>query len=60
MKKPTKTDRLTDDAFHEVRMSEPARVTATRWYDGDEAAEKQIRAIALEKARERGAKIPKP
>lgn len=60
MKKPTKSQRLTDQAFREVRLQEPARVTATRFYEGNEAAEKQLRAIALDKAREKGARIPRP
>jgi hypothetical protein len=56
----SKSRQKVDAAFREVRMKEPARVTATRMYEGDAAAEKQLRAIALSKAREAGARIPKP
>lgn len=57
MPKQTKSRRLTNAAFREVRRQEPARVSATRFTDGDAAAERQLRAIALEKARANGARI---
>lgn len=56
----TRTERIKAAAFREVRANEPPRVTATRWYDGAAAAERQIRGIALAKARADGAKIPRP
>jgi hypothetical protein len=56
----TKSQQKVDAAFRETRLKEPARVTVTRWYEGDAAAEKQLRAIALDKARDAGARIPRP
>lgn len=60
MSKETKSQRLVTKAFREVRANPPDRVNWTRGVKGDEAAEEQIRAIALDKAREAGAKIAGP
>mgnify|MGYP000926709609 CR=1 FL=1 len=60
MSKPTKTERLKNRAFHRIRANEPARVAETRAKRGDAAAEAQIRAIALDEVRRRGARIGKP
>ena len=46
-------------AFHEVMHNEPAVVGKTRRKKGKAAARKQKVAIALSKARRRGAKVPK-
>lgn len=47
-------------AFREVRFYPPERVKAVRRRDGDDAAEQMIQAIALDRAREMGARIGKP
>ena len=48
-----------ESAFHEVNENEPAVVAKTRKKKGAAAAQKQKVAIALSKAREAGANIPK-
>ena len=58
-KKPTKTRRLVRNAFREVTRNEPKAVKRTRRKKGARAAKKQRIAIALRKARRRGARIPK-
>jgi hypothetical protein len=60
MKKPTKTDKITDRAFREVHARTPVAVQKTFAMHGPVAAKKQRTAIALSKAREYGARIPKP
>lgn len=59
MPKKPKSRKLTDAAFREVHENPPSRVTRTRKKKGKAAAEKQMRAIALSKARAKGARIPK-
>jgi len=46
-------------AFHEVSENEPAIVAKTRKKKGPAQARKQKVAIALSKARQAGAKVPK-
>lgn len=46
-------------AFHEVKKNPPAILAKTRKKSGKEQARKQAVAIALSKARQHGAKIPK-
>ena len=58
-KKPSKTRRLTTAAFREVHEKQPKRVTLTIGTYGKERGEKQRIAIALDKARQKGARIPK-
>lgn len=58
-KKPTKTRRLVRNAFREVARNEPRAVKRTRRKKGARAAKKQRIAIALSKARAKGAKIRK-
>lgn len=48
-----------DEAFHEVHHDEPAIVGQTRRKKGAAAAERQRTAIALEKSRDAGVKIPR-
>lgn len=55
----TKSERLKKAAFHEVEQNEPAVVSKTRRKKGGAAAEAQKVAIALNKAREAGARIPR-
>jgi hypothetical protein len=55
----TKAQKKVHAAFREVHEDEPGIVAHTREKYGKEAAEKQRVAIALSKAREAGAKIPK-
>ena len=50
---------LKNNAFSEVSRYEPERVKATRRKFGDEAAQRQLRAIALDRARELGVDIPR-
>lgn len=59
MPKHTKTERLKNAAFREVKRSPPARLKRTRRKKGKEAARKQSIAIALSKARAKGARIKK-
>lgn len=58
-KKGTKTRKLTDAAFAEVLYSPPKAVERTAKKKGKAAAKKQMTAIALDKARRAGARIPK-
>lgn len=60
MPKQTKSARLKTAAFRDVRANEPVRVVETRAKRGTAAAEAQIRAIALDEARRRGARIARP
>lgn len=57
-KKPTKTEKKVAEAFHEVHTNVPSTVKATGKTGA--AKEKMLTAIALNKAREKGADIPKP
>ncbi|HEY7233890.1 MAG TPA: hypothetical protein VH539_07055 [Gemmatimonadaceae bacterium] len=57
-RKPTKTEVLTQSAFHEVTHNPPKIVKNTRKKKGRSAAAKQRVAIALNKARAAGAHIP--
>ena len=59
-KKITKTRRLKDSAFRELKRNEPKRVAQTRRKKGAKAARRQNIAIALDKARKKGARIKKP
>lgn len=58
MPKPTRSRLLRDNAFSETKRYDRA-IGAIREQHGEEAARKVTTARALEKARERGAKIPK-
>lgn len=58
-KRKTKTERLKDQTFHEVKHNPPDRVYATEEKRGKKAADKQRIAIALDKARQKGARILK-
>lgn len=55
--KKSKSDQIVHDAFRELHMKEPDRARLTRLYKGEEAAKKQVQAIALDLARSRGAKV---
>jgi hypothetical protein len=58
--KPTKSQRLVRKAFHEVHHNAPNVVSATIAKKGLEQGNKQRVAIALSKARAKGARgIPK-
>ena len=54
----TKTEKKVDKAFHEVHANVPSTVKATGKTGA--AKEKMLTAVALSKAREAGADIPKP
>lgn len=56
---PHKLRDTIEAAFHEVEHNEPAIVGKTRRKKGAKAAERQKKAIALDKARRAGAHIPK-
>jgi hypothetical protein len=56
-KKPSKTERLVTAAMREVHRNEPSTVTRAKVSGPRKEAMK--RAIALEKAREAGAQIPR-
>jgi hypothetical protein len=56
-KKLTKTQKLVKAAFHEVHHNAPHAVALTVAKKGPERAAKQRVAIALNKARSKGAKI---
>lgn len=56
----TKSERLKNRAFREVNRNEPARVGRTRRKKGAAVAKRQKVAIALDKARRKGARIKKP
>lgn len=58
-KQKTKTQKKVSAAFREVNKKEPTIVGKTREKKGSAAAKKQKVAIALSKAREAGARIPK-
>ena len=58
-KHTSKTRKLLDQAFHEVHHNSPNAVTRTYAKKGEVRAEKQRVAIALSKARAKGARIPK-
>lgn len=53
------TRNILDVTFHETKHNPPQRVKRTERTQGKEAADKQTRAIAIEKARRMGAKVPK-
>lgn len=55
----SKTRRLVKAAFHEVERDEPEVVGKTRAKFGEKRAERQKIAIALDKARRAGARIPR-
>lgn len=54
-----RSKRKVEAAFREVKRDEPSVVAKTRRKKGAKAAEKQKIAIALDKARKAGAKIPR-
>jgi hypothetical protein len=58
-KKMTKTKKIVKRMFHEVHERTPSAVMHTMIDKGPERAEKQRVAIALSKARAKGARIPK-
>jgi hypothetical protein len=58
-KKPTKTQRLLEEAGHEVKVNPPKILAHTAAKFGEEDAEKQRKAIVLDKARRAGARIPR-
>lgn len=58
-KKGTKSRALLDEAMREVHGNTPARVKHTRRKFGKKRAERQRRAIAISKAREAGARLPR-
>lgn len=60
MRKPTKTEKAKNRAFREVHKNPPKRVAATKRKKGAKAAQRQMTAIALSKARSRGARIKRP
>lgn len=60
VKSPTKTQALTESAFHEVKQTPPKILAKTRKKKGKTQANKQRIAIALSKARASGAQIPTP
>lgn len=60
MAKKSKTRTKIDAAFREVHGNVPSRVKQTKRKFGKERAELQKKAIALDKARRKGARIPKP
>lgn len=57
--RPSKTRRLLDRTFNEVKRNPPDRVRAVERKHGKAAAQKMKTAIALDKARQLGARIPK-
>ncbi|HEY7195536.1 MAG TPA: hypothetical protein VH439_17465 [Gemmatimonadales bacterium] len=58
MAKLTRTQKLTQSAFHEVKQNPPKILAKTRKKKGKKKANKQRIAIALSKARAAGARIP--
>lgn len=58
-KKKTKTQKLLQSAFHEVKHNQPKVVMHTAAAKGPAVAAKQRIAIALSKARDKGARIPR-
>jgi len=61
LKKPKKpkTRKLLKQAFSEVKHNVPDVVKRTARKKGKAAAKRQMKAIALSKARRKGARIPK-
>lgn len=53
--KKTKTEKLVDEAFHEVYTSKPSTLGKNQTKTEERA---QLTAIALSKAKDKGAKIP--
>lgn len=53
----TKSQKLAREAFREVKRNPPARVERTKRKFGKERARKQEAAIALNKARKKGARF---
>lgn len=58
-KKTTKTKKIVKRAFHEVYEKTPKAVMNTIAKSGAEQGRKQRVAIALSKARKKGARIPR-
>ena len=58
-RKKTKSRKLVTSAMREVHKNPPKRVAKTLKNKGKAAAEKQLRGIALDKARKAGARVPK-
>lgn len=56
-KKPSKSRKLVEEAFREVYENEPS--TVTRANVGPEGKKAMKAAIALKKARKKGARIPR-
>jgi hypothetical protein len=54
--KKSKTDKLVDEAFHEVYTSKPSTLGKNQTKAEERA---QLTAIALSKAKAKGAKVPK-
>lgn len=59
MKRDQNTRNILDVTFHETKHNPPQRVKRTQRNHGKAAADKQVRAIAFDKARRMGAKVPK-
>jgi hypothetical protein len=57
--KKTKSRKLVEKAFHEVHEQIPEAVHKTFYKKGAAQADKQLVAIALSKARAKGARIPR-
>jgi len=57
-KKLSKSKRLVKEAFHEVSADEPSTVTRAKHF-GPGGKPAMLAAVALSKAREAGARIPK-
>lgn len=57
--KQSKTRKIINQTMREVHKEPPARVAKTLRTQGKAAAERQMRAIGLSKARAAGARIPK-
>lgn len=53
--KKTKTEKLVDEAFHEVYTSKPSTLGKNQTKAEERA---QLTAIALSKAKDKGAKVP--
>jgi len=59
MAEKSKTKRILRQVGHELKVNEPAVVKKTRRKKGQMAAEKVRKAVLLDKARRRGARIKK-
>lgn len=59
MKHKSRTAHILQAMGHEMKENEPAVLAKTRRKKGAKAAERQRRAILLDKARRAGAHIPK-